>query len=84
MHGEFLVLYLETVTKSGVILIHVFPQGCMSVAFITPKTTEWVYEAPKKIMAEVVLGVNKTATETINIYDSELNWRGEIFLACGM
>lgn len=56
----------------------------MSVAFITPKTTEWVYEAQKKIVAEVVVGINKTATDTITLYDSELNWRGEIFLACGM
>lgn len=56
----------------------------MSVAFMTPKTAEWVYEAPRKIVAQVVVGINKTTTDTVTLYDSELNWRGEIFLACGM
>lgn len=56
----------------------------MSVALLTPQKTSWVYEAPKKILAEVVIDANTTSIESVSIYNSEFNWRGEIFLTMGM
>lgn len=60
-----------------------WPQACISVAYITPQTTAWVYEEPTKIQASVVLDGDNTTTDTITIYNSEFNWRGEFFLVLG-
>lgn len=57
--------------------------ACISVAYITPKTTEWVYEEPTKIKALVEISKNTTETKTLKLYDSEFNWRGELFLTMG-
>ncbi|XP_071515118.1 metalloreductase STEAP4-like [Panulirus ornatus] len=57
--------------------------ACISVAYLTPQMTSWVYEAPTKIQAEVIVGVNTTSTKSISIYNSEFNWRGELFLTMG-
>lgn len=53
------------------------------MAYITPKTTEWVYEKPTKIKALVEVDKNTTETKTLKLYDSEFNWRGELFLTMG-
>lgn len=57
--------------------------ACISVAFLTPQTTEWVYEEPQKIRAQVLVDANTTLTETITLYNFEFNWRGELFLTMG-
>ncbi|KAK3852467.1 hypothetical protein Pcinc_040952 [Petrolisthes cinctipes] len=81
---KFLDDWLKMRKQLGLLMLGMASMhGCMSVAFVTPKTTEWVYEAPRQILAQVVVDANTTTTDTITIYDSELNWRGEIFLACG-
>ncbi|MPC30152.1 Metalloreductase STEAP3 [Portunus trituberculatus] len=55
--------------------------ACVSVAYITPQTTGWVYEEPTKFQAEVVVDANTTTTNTLTIYNNEFNWRGEFFLS---
>ncbi|XP_063865230.1 metalloreductase STEAP4-like [Scylla paramamosain] len=57
--------------------------ACISVAYITPQTTGWVYEEPTRFQAEVVVDANTTTTNTLTIYNNEFNWRGEFFLSMG-
>ncbi|XP_071532605.1 metalloreductase STEAP4-like [Panulirus ornatus] len=63
----------------GLAGIHV----CMSLPYLTPQMARTVYEAPKKIQAEVIIDGNTTATEIIKIYNSDFSWRGELFLTMG-
>ncbi|XP_042204668.1 metalloreductase STEAP4-like [Homarus americanus] len=57
--------------------------ACISVAYVTPQTTSWVYEDPVKVQAQVIVDENTTTTDTITIYNDEFNWRGELFLTMG-
>ena len=59
-------------------------QACISVAYVTPETLSWVYEPSKTVNALVKYNETATTEEPIKIYNSHFNWRGELFMACGM
>ncbi|KAB7500044.1 Metalloreductase STEAP2 [Armadillidium nasatum] len=53
--------------------------GCLSLGHLAPQTTSWVYEDPKIVKADVVVG-DTVQKEEIQIDNFHLNWRGELFL----